>query len=103
MCLIFQALGLTARSSTAFAPSHHRPCGRSLRSRLSAIVGPESPWAVQVYNHGRFACTGTMLTNRWMLTAYHCYDDETGRMSVRVGSVRIGHSTKVDVTKSRHL
>ena len=24
---------------------------------------PSAPWAVQVYNNGRFACTGTMLTN----------------------------------------
>ncbi|MFF4508805.1 S1 family peptidase [Streptomyces sp. NPDC001401] len=62
-----------------------------------------APWAVQVYNNGRFACTGTMLTNRWVLTAYHCYDDEPGRMSVRVGSVRIGHGSKADVTKIRHM
>ncbi|MFF4256577.1 S1 family peptidase [Streptomyces sp. NPDC001663] len=62
-----------------------------------------APWAVQVYNDGHFACTGTMLTDRWVLTAYHCYNDDPGTMSVRVGSVRIGHGTKVAVTKIRHL
>ncbi|MGJ5895211.1 S1 family peptidase [Streptomyces niveiscabiei] len=62
-----------------------------------------APWAVQVYNNGRFACTGTMLTDRWVLTAYHCYNDEPGKMSVRVGDPRIGHGTKADVTAIRHL
>ncbi|MFG2961298.1 S1 family peptidase [Streptomyces sp. NPDC048291] len=62
-----------------------------------------APWAVQVYADGHFACTGTMLTDRWVLTAYHCYNDEPAKMSVRVGSVRIGHGTKADVTEIRHL
>jgi secreted trypsin-like serine protease len=62
-----------------------------------------APWAVQVYNKGRFACTGAMLTDRWVLTAYHCYNDDPGKMTVRVGSVRIGHGAKVTVTRIRHL
>ncbi|MGW5658036.1 S1 family peptidase [Streptomyces humi] len=58
-----------------------------------------APWAVQVYNNGAFACTGTVIGSRWVLTAYHCYDDQPGKMSVRVGDVRIGHGVKADVSK----
>ncbi|MEU9456979.1 DUF1986 domain-containing protein [Streptomyces sp. NPDC048277] len=62
-----------------------------------------APWAVQVYSDGHYACTGTMLTDRWVLTAYHCYSDIPGRMSVRIGSVRYGHGVQVKVTQIRHM
>ncbi|MET8978236.1 DUF1986 domain-containing protein [Streptomyces sp. NPDC004539] len=62
-----------------------------------------APWSVQVYSDGRFACTGTMLTDRWVLTAYHCYNDEPGKMTVRVGDTRVGHGVRADVARIHHL
>ncbi|TQE27172.1 trypsin-like serine protease [Streptomyces ipomoeae] len=77
----------------------------AMPSAAHAIGGGQAvevaPWAVQVYNNGQFACTGTMLTDRWVLTAAHCYQDRPGKMTVRVGDVRIGHGVKVAVAKTR--
>ncbi|MFJ9565195.1 S1 family peptidase [Streptomyces fuscichromogenes] len=87
-------VGLAVACALPSAAAHAISGGRPVSS---------APWAVQVYNDGHFACTGTMLTDRWVLTAYHCYNDDPGTMSVRVGSVRIGHGTEVTVTKIRHL
>jgi hypothetical protein len=91
---IAAGLGLAATMALPLASAHAISGGRAVAS---------APWAVQVYSNGQFACTGTMLTDRWVLTAYHCYLDEPSKMSVRVGSVRIGHGVKADVTKIRHL
>jgi len=91
---IAAGLGLAATFAVPAVSAHAISGGSAVRT---------APWAVQVYNNGRFTCTGTMLTDRWVLTAYHCYNDEPGKMTVRVGSVRIGHGTKAAVTKIRHL
>ncbi|MGX9891608.1 S1 family peptidase [Streptomyces sp. NPDC002276] len=91
---IAAGIGLAATIALPISSAHAISGGRAVTS---------APWAVQVYNDGHFACTGTMLTDRWVLTAYHCYNDHPGKMSVRVGSVRIGHGVKADVAKIRHL
>lgn len=74
-------------------------------SAAHAIGGGQAvkaaPWAVQVYNNGQLGCSGSMLTDRWVLTAAHCYQDRPGKMSVRVGDVRTGHGVKVAVVKMR--
>ncbi|KPH97405.1 peptidase S1 and S6 chymotrypsin/Hap [Actinobacteria bacterium OK074] len=87
-------VGLIAAAALPIDAAHAISGGTAVRS---------APWAVQVYGDGQFACTGTMLNDRWVLTAYHCYLDDPGKMSVRIGSVRYGHGVKVDVTKIRHL
>ena len=87
-------VGLAASLAVPVGSAHAISGGKAASS---------APWAVQVCNDGRFACMGTLLTNRWVLTAYHCYDDEPGKMSVRVGSVRIGHGSTVDVPRIRHM
>lgn len=91
---IAAGIGLAATMALPLTSAHAISGGRAVAS---------APWAVQVYNDGHFACTGTMLTDRWVLTAYHCYNDDPGRMTVRIASVRIGHGVKADVTKIRHL
>lgn len=87
-------LGLSASLALPAVSAHAISGGAAVAS---------APWAVQVYADGRFACTGTVLSDRWVLTAYHCYNDAPGKMSVRVGSPRIGHGTPVAVTKIEHL
>lgn len=91
---IAAGIGLAVTMTLPLTSAHAISGGSAVRS---------APWAVQVYNNGHFACTGTMLTDRWVLTAYHCYNDDPGRMSVRIASVRLGHGVKADVTKIRHL
>ncbi|MFC8519441.1 S1 family peptidase [Streptomyces sp. NPDC057257] len=88
------ALGLAAAFAVPAASAQAISGGTAVSS---------APWAVQVYNDGHFACTGTMLSDRWVLTAYHCYNDDPGTMTVRVGSVRIGHGVEAAVTRIRHL
>ncbi|MEU7529990.1 trypsin-like serine protease [Saccharothrix sp. NPDC042600] len=43
-----------------------------------------APWAAAVFQSGRFACSGTIISPEWVLTARHCLSSS---MSVRVGSV----------------
>lgn len=91
---IAAGIGLAATMALPLSSAHAISGGQAVTS---------APWTVQVYSNGHMACTGTILTDRWVLTAYHCYLDKPGKMSVRVGSVRIGHGVKADVTKIRHL
>ncbi|WP_437591187.1 trypsin-like serine protease [Sorangium sp. So ce1000] len=82
----------------------------ALESGSSAIVGGElaeaSPWAVQVFDvrgsTGDFyQCTGTLVAQRWVLTAQHCIADEGETSAVRVGSntYREGRRIAVDAVE----
>jgi len=54
------------------------PCGRSERTREARIVGGhdvvahEFPWLVSVTRKGGHFCGGTILNDRFVLTAGHC-------------------------------
>jgi secreted trypsin-like serine protease len=54
----------------------------------SHIIGgstvSSAPWAAAVFANGSFACSGTIISAGYVLTARHCL---IGTMSVRVGSV----------------
>ncbi|PZG01810.1 S1 family peptidase [Micromonospora deserti] len=43
-----------------------------------------APWAAAIFQNGSFACSGSIIASRWVLTAAHC---TASGMSVRVGSV----------------
>jgi secreted trypsin-like serine protease len=45
----------------------------------------EAPWAAAVFNDGSFNCSGSLVAERYVLTANHCILSD--RMTVRVGSV----------------
>jgi hypothetical protein len=86
------AVAALAASFAVPSAAHAIGGGKAVRS---------APWSVQVYADGRIACSGSMLTDRWVITAAHCYQDKPGKMSVRVGDVRVGHGVKVSVAKMR--
>jgi secreted trypsin-like serine protease len=56
-----------------------------------------APWSAQVYQNGRFTCSGTIIAARWVLTARHCLNSS---MSVKVGNVRLGSGTTATVSRT---
>ncbi|XP_070387527.1 atrial natriuretic peptide-converting enzyme-like isoform X2 [Dermacentor albipictus] len=67
-------------------------CGRS--SALPGVAGParrgDWPWHVMLLRDGRHVCDGTLVTDKWVLTAGHCVSHwrENEWLHVRLGSVR---------------
>jgi secreted trypsin-like serine protease len=71
------------------------------------IIGGETvssaPWAAAVFNNGGFSCSGSIVADRYVLTAHHCILGD--QMSVRGGSVfRASGGTVANVirTVSQH-
>lgn len=52
-------------------------CGKP--QQLNRIVGGEDsmdaqwPWIVSILKNGSHHCAGSLLTNRWVVTAAHCF------------------------------
>ncbi|KAG6926122.1 trypsin-like [Chelydra serpentina] len=46
------------------------------------------PWVAALFDGTRFRCTGTLIHNRWVVTAAQC---NTGRLSVRLGEHNLWH------------
>jgi hypothetical protein len=58
-----------------------------------------APWAVQM-NGG---CSGSIIGPRWVLSAWHCYEDDPGSArSVRVGDVRLGRGQVANIKQIHH-
>ncbi|XP_049527910.1 LOW QUALITY PROTEIN: uncharacterized protein LOC119462121 [Dermacentor silvarum] len=71
-----------------------RPLGTSLRQR---IVGGHSsapgswPWQVALYKEGEFQCGAALVSDRWLVTAGHCfYNTLTSHWVARMGMLRRG-------------
>nr|MDT0656471.1 DUF1986 domain-containing protein [Micromonospora sp. DSM 115978] len=84
-----------APSSAAAAPSEPQQI-------IGGSTVSSAPWAAAVFQNGSFACSGSIIAARWVLTARHCIG---GSMSVRVGSVYRasgGTTASVSSTYSRY-
>ncbi|XP_071067539.1 brain-specific serine protease 4 isoform X2 [Dasypus novemcinctus] len=73
-------------------------CGKP--QQLSRIVGGEDssdaewPWVVSLQKNGRHHCAGSLLTDRWVVTAAHCFKgslDKPSQFSVLLGAWQLGN------------
>ncbi|XP_060028563.1 brain-specific serine protease 4 isoform X2 [Erinaceus europaeus] len=72
-------------------------CGK--RQQLNRIVGGEDssdaewPWVVSIRKNGTHHCAGSLLTNRWVVTAAHCFKglDQPAQFSVLLGAWQLGN------------
>ncbi|XP_068932069.1 serine protease 55 [Petaurus breviceps papuanus] len=72
------------------------PCGQIhispvLKTEAAAIIGGvdtsrfQVPWHVSIYFNNTFLCGGSILDNLWILTASHCFkDDSTSYLEMRI-------------------
>lgn len=70
----------------------------------SAVIGGSKsaygPWAVRMLVDGKPACTGTAVTDQWILTASHCFFEQgqpvaDKRIAFRVGNLDMRKGTTV--------
>ncbi|XP_068963494.1 brain-specific serine protease 4-like [Petaurus breviceps papuanus] len=72
-------------------------CGKP--QQLNRIVGGENamdaewPWIVSIQKNGTHHCAGSLITNRWVVTAAHCFKDsvEPSQFSVLLGAWQLGN------------
>uniref|UniRef100_H0WNG6 Serine protease 22 n=1 Tax=Otolemur garnettii TaxID=30611 RepID=H0WNG6_OTOGA len=97
---IITSLLLLASSATLKAAKIPAPpaCGKP--QQLNRIVGgqdsadAEWPWVVSIQKNGTHHCAGSLLTNRWVVTAAHCFKgnlDKPSLFSVLLGAWQLGH------------
>ncbi|EGW09760.1 3-phosphoinositide-dependent protein kinase 1 [Cricetulus griseus] len=73
-------------------------CGKP--QQLNRIVGGEDsmdaqwPWIVSILKNGSHHCAGSLLTNRWVVTAAHCFKKYSWKEGTRadIALVRLEHS-----------
>lgn len=70
----------------------------------SAVIGGSKstygPWAVRMLIDGKSTCTGTAVTDRWIISASHCFYEQAlpvadKRISFRVGNLDMRKGTTV--------
>ncbi|XP_029463802.1 transmembrane protease serine 9-like [Rhinatrema bivittatum] len=88
--------GATSLNTTSYAPTStiisQKLCGRPVVS--SRIVGGSSaqrgqwPWQVSLQENGSHICGGSLISNKWVVTAAHCF--QSSRFTVSLYKVRLG-------------
>ncbi|XP_074052091.1 brain-specific serine protease 4-like [Macrotis lagotis] len=71
-------------------------CGKP--QQLNRIVGGENameaewPWIVSIQKNGTHHCAGSLITNRWVVTAAHCFKEsvESSQYSILLGAWQLG-------------
>ncbi|XP_057631214.1 brain-specific serine protease 4 isoform X1 [Chionomys nivalis] len=81
---------LALLTSTATLGAAHIPvspdCGKP--QQLNRVVGGEDsvdaqwPWIVSILKNGSHHCAGSLLTNRWVVTAAHCFKSSVDKPSL---------------------
>lgn len=74
---------------------------------VSSVLGGEratyGPWAVRMMIDGKPACTGTALSEEWIISASHCFFDQPDQeftdeqITYRFGALDIREATEVKV------
>ncbi|XP_021077436.1 brain-specific serine protease 4 [Mus pahari] len=73
-------------------------CGKP--QQLNRVVGGEDstdaqwPWIVSILKNGSHHCAGSLLTNRWVVSAAHCFRgnmDKPSLFSVLLGAWKLGN------------
>jgi len=73
------AAPVTSSLSTSCGIQAIKPDETGLRIVGGSVARPNSwPWQVALVNYGNFFCGGSILNNRWILTAAHCEQEVRG-------------------------
>jgi secreted trypsin-like serine protease len=89
---------------------------------ISLVAGPDSanaviggkkssyaPWAVRMLVDGKPHCTGTALSDQWIISADHCFSDgptrqiKDSRITFLVGNLDVRKATEVKVIKGSRV
>lgn len=78
---------------------------RSARIVGGASVGPgEWPWQAALYKNGQYKCGGTLISEKWLISAAHCYlNTSPEQWTVRLGAHRRRHNDSSINEQQLHL